>query len=62
MSSPSRRGVIVDDDGKLLGTVKPFEVLSAIEEAERPEVDLADLSADDVGANGKGAAPDKDAG
>lgn len=62
LSSPSRRGVIVDDDGKLLGTVKPFEVLSAIEEAERPEVDPADLSADDAGANGKGAAPDKDAG
>ena len=36
LSSPSRRGVIVDDDGALLGTVRAHEVLTAIEEAERP--------------------------
>jgi osmoprotectant transport system ATP-binding protein len=31
LSSPSRRGVIVDDNGVLLGTVRASEVLSAIE-------------------------------
>ncbi|TQJ49081.1 ATP-binding cassette domain-containing protein [Phycicoccus sp. SLBN-51] len=38
LSSPSRRGVIVDDSGSLVGTVRAHEVLTAIEEAERPEV------------------------
>jgi len=31
LSSPSRRGVIVDGDGVLLGTVKATEVLALIE-------------------------------
>jgi osmoprotectant transport system ATP-binding protein len=43
LSSPSRRGVIVDDDGALLGTVRAHEVLTAIEEAERPAVHEEDL-------------------
>jgi osmoprotectant transport system ATP-binding protein len=43
LSSPSRRGVIVDDDGRLLGTVRAHEVLTAIEEVERPEVHAEDL-------------------
>ncbi len=43
LSSPSRRGVIVDDDGRLLGTVRAHEVLTAIEEAERPAVHAEDL-------------------
>jgi osmoprotectant transport system ATP-binding protein len=38
LSSPSRRGVIVDDTGALLGTVKAHEVLTAIEETSRPEL------------------------
>jgi osmoprotectant transport system ATP-binding protein len=38
LSSPSRRGVIVDDSGALVGTVKAHEVLTAIEEAGRPEL------------------------
>ena len=38
LSSPSRRGVIVDDSGALAGTVRAHEVLTAIEEADRPEV------------------------
>ena len=38
LSSPSRRGVIVDDSGALFGTVRAHEVLTAIEEAARPEV------------------------
>jgi len=43
LSSPSRRGVIVDDDGRLLGTVRAHEVLTAIEEVERPAVHAEDL-------------------
>jgi len=35
LSSPSRRGVIVDDGGVLLGTVRASEVLSLIEGAPR---------------------------
>jgi osmoprotectant transport system ATP-binding protein len=38
LSSPSRRGVIVDDEGRLVGTVRASEVLEAIESVERPEV------------------------
>jgi osmoprotectant transport system ATP-binding protein len=38
LSSPSRRGVIVDDTGALVGTVKAHEVLTAIEQADRPEL------------------------
>ncbi|HET7477551.1 MAG TPA: ATP-binding cassette domain-containing protein [Dermatophilaceae bacterium] len=43
LSSPSRRGVIVDDEGSLLGTVRAHEVLSAIEEAQRPVAREQDL-------------------
>jgi osmoprotectant transport system ATP-binding protein len=43
LSSPSRRGVIVDDDGALLGTVRAHEVLNAIEEVDRPAVHEEDL-------------------
>ena len=32
LSSPSGRGVLVDDDGRLLGTITAREVLDAIEE------------------------------
>jgi osmoprotectant transport system ATP-binding protein len=38
LSSPSRRGVIVDDSGALVGTVLAHEVLTAIERADRPEL------------------------
>jgi osmoprotectant transport system ATP-binding protein len=38
LSSPSRRGVIVDDSGALVGTVRAHEVLTAIEQADRPEL------------------------
>jgi len=37
LSSPSRRGVLVDDDGALAGTVHADQVLSAIERVERPD-------------------------
>ena len=43
LSSPSRRGVIVDDEGALLGTIRAYEVLAEIEERARPELDVADL-------------------
>ena len=39
LSSPSRRGVIVDDSGALVGTVRAHEVLTAIEQAQRPELE-----------------------
>ena len=39
LSSPSRRGVVVDDSGALVGTVLAHEVLSLIESADRPDVD-----------------------
>jgi osmoprotectant transport system ATP-binding protein len=42
LSSPSRRGVIVDDSGALVGTVRAHEVLTAIEHAERPVVENPD--------------------
>jgi osmoprotectant transport system ATP-binding protein len=37
LSSPSRRGVVVDADGRLVGSARPAEVLRAIEVAARPE-------------------------
>ena len=42
LSSPSRRGVVVDDSGALVGTVLAHEVLSAIEDTDRPERDEDD--------------------
>ena len=42
LSSPSRRGVVVDDSGSLVGTVRAHEVLAAIEETDRPERDEED--------------------
>jgi osmoprotectant transport system ATP-binding protein len=36
LSSPSRRGVIVDEQGAVLGTIRAHEVLAEIEERARP--------------------------
>ena len=36
LSSPSRRGVVVDGDGALAGTCRATEVLFVIEAQERP--------------------------
>jgi osmoprotectant transport system ATP-binding protein len=44
LSSPSRRGVIVDVQGAVLGTIRAHEVLAEIEERDRPELQLEDLS------------------
>ena len=38
LSSPSRRGVVVDDQGAILGTIRAHEVLAEIEERARPEL------------------------
>ena len=38
LSSPSRRGVLVDGDGALAGTILAHQVLNAIEQADRPTV------------------------
>jgi osmoprotectant transport system ATP-binding protein len=42
LSSPSRRGVIVDHSGALVGTVRAHEVLNAIEDTERPALENPD--------------------
>ncbi len=42
LSSPSRRGVLVDDEGALAGTVRADQVLAVIEHTERPEDDADD--------------------
>ncbi len=39
LSAPSRRGVLVDDTGAFLGTVRAHQVLTAIERTERPVVE-----------------------
>ncbi len=39
LSSPSRRGVIVDESGAFSGTVLAHEVLTIIEDTERPPLD-----------------------
>jgi len=45
LSSPSRRGVVVDASGALAGTVRAQEVLAAIEEVDRPPARVPDDSA-----------------
>ncbi|MDT0212256.1 ATP-binding cassette domain-containing protein [Rothia sp. ARF10] len=47
LSSPSRRGVVVDDEGVLVGTVRAHEVLSLIEATDRPDEDRADAFAEE---------------
>jgi osmoprotectant transport system ATP-binding protein len=42
LSSPSRRGVVVDASGALAGTVRAQEVLAAIEEIDRPVALMSD--------------------
>jgi osmoprotectant transport system ATP-binding protein len=37
LSSPSRRGVLVDEDGALAGTVRADQVLTVIENTDRPD-------------------------
>ena len=37
LSSPSRRGVVIDADGRLVGTALAPEVVTVIERVERPE-------------------------
>ena len=55
LSSPSRRGVIVDGQGAILGTIRAHEVLAVIEERERPEIQLEVPSETEVGARSKDA-------
>jgi osmoprotectant transport system ATP-binding protein len=49
LSSPSGRGVIVDADGRLLGTISVREVVDRIE-ADRADRQAADDGAEDAGA------------
>lgn len=37
LSSPSQRGVVVDDDGRLVGTVRPHDVLDVITDTDRSD-------------------------
>jgi osmoprotectant transport system ATP-binding protein len=39
LSSPSGRGVVVDDDGRVLGSVTAARVLEHVSEALRPQAD-----------------------
>lgn len=55
LSSPSRRGVVVDDEGELVGTVRAHEVLSLIESTDRPVEDKADAFAEAGTEGGTGA-------
>ncbi len=48
LSSPSRRGVIVDDTGAMLGTVRAHEVLAEIEERTRPELQHENIQPEDL--------------
>ncbi|HET7303749.1 MAG TPA: ABC transporter ATP-binding protein [Segeticoccus sp.] len=50
LSSPSRRGVVIDGEGRLLGTVRAHEVLTAIEDADRPEAEPVEGVADLTGS------------
>jgi len=45
LSSPSRRGVIVDDQGAFRGTIRAHEVLAEIEERARPALKNGDAPA-----------------
>ena len=62
LSSPSRRGVIVDDDGRLVGTVRAHEVLRAIEEVDRVEVDPEDVAPEGARSAHSPVAPAGEAG
>ncbi len=48
LSSPSRRGVIVDEAGAFAGTVRAHEVLTVIEQTERPDLADADRQRQDA--------------
>jgi osmoprotectant transport system ATP-binding protein len=48
LSAPSRRGVLVDDEGRFVGTVLAHEVLTAIEQTERPTAEDRDREPQDV--------------
>ena len=47
LSSPSRRGVIVDASGAFAGTVRAQEVLAAIEEIDRPAARVSNVTESD---------------
>jgi len=42
LSSPSRRGIVVDAQGAILGSVRAHEVLAEIEDRARPEIHAVD--------------------
>jgi len=58
LSSPSRRGVIVDEQGAVLGTIRGHQVLAEIEERERPELQDVSGQLSDVAAPSEEAIPD----
>ena len=62
LSSPSRRGVVVDGQGAILGTIRAHEVLAEIEDRERPELQLEDQVEGQVAAQVAVQVATKDAG
>ncbi|WP_462418676.1 ABC transporter ATP-binding protein [Kytococcus sp. Marseille-QA3725] len=59
LSSPSQRGVVVDDDGRLVGTVRPHDVLDVITDTDRSSPASAhEGPAAAPGADAPGAADD----
>ena len=56
LSSPSRRGVIVDDQGMVLGTIRAHEVLAVIEERDRPGLEVCQRQGQGVLPVGEGLA------
>ncbi len=48
LSAPSRRGVLVDEDGAILGTIGSHQVLTAIEQTERPEAEEREPEPQDI--------------
>ena len=46
LSSPSRRGVVVDDAGRLVGTCRAPEIVAVIEEQDRPDDEGASKGGD----------------
>ncbi len=48
LSAPSRRGVLVDGDGVFVGTIRAHQVLTAIEQTERPDAGDHELAHQDA--------------
>ena len=48
LSSPARRGVLVDASGAFVGTVRAHQVLTVIEQTQRPDADTTERQPEDA--------------